>query len=606
MRVYLGIVARRPGVPVAPDLLRSARNLIADAFPVPEEAIARDEWVSPSGSVVLLGWSNEPDSGLLPGILTAGPQGSSLGYCGYLAESADAARVLRWDTLAGASELGGVFSLFRASRDVLEAATGLARVCPVYYAQAAEVTIVGSRALLVHLTAQHAAGDPGLSIDVPSLVPLVHHGFFTTDATPFSGVKALPAASVLIARADGAVDVDVVQATLPPYGTAGQFGRKAAVEDLAEALVTAAAPLGRSGSPVRLSLSGGRDSRLMAVTLQAAGLPFRAFTHGFADDPDVILARRIAGILGVEHEVELTAPQQADVRALTVGHPLARVIHVIRMCEGMTSGYESVDRYQPFTLTPATSGSGGETLRGGFLYDQKDITPAGLARRVRSLFHSADWVLTPEAIESFRPAGTPWEAVNGFTALDQIYLHYRTGRWIVGSHTATLRNRLYYHPYFDNRVVRAAMRLSPRWRWTEEPFYRAIETLNPAVAAVPPEGKRWRFEAGRPRNPARWSAWHRSAPVMPSGRTSGFNWRKSADPALLDILTGQVLDGPKDLFGIVDRAKAEELFRNLRTGKEKGWTNQVWHLYTLSVLLDGTWRRDRTPASLPEITIPIP
>jgi hypothetical protein len=603
MRVYLGIVARRHRTPVAPALLRAARELITEAFPVPADVITRDEWVSPGGSVALLGWSNEPVSELLPAILTGGPQGRSLGHCGYLAEPGDAVRVLGWDGLARAGGLGGVFSLFRGTEDGIEAATSLARVCPVYYAQTPDVVVVGSRAFLVHLVAQEAAGDPGLSIDVPSLVPLVHHGFFTTDATPFTGVQALPAASVLTAKTGGSCSVSPTDPPAPE--PAGRTSREAGVADLASALVAAAAPLGRAGTPVRLALSGGRDSRLMAAALHAAGVPFHAYTHGFADSPDMILGKRIAETLGIEHEVQLTVPGQTELTTLTVGHPLARVIHVVQMCEGMTSGYESVNGYQPFALEPATSGSGGETLRGGFLYDQKDVTSTGLAKRVRSLFHAADWLLTADAIGGFRTASAPWEACDGFTALDRIYLYYRTGRWIVGSHSATLMNSLYYHPFFDNRVVRAALSLPAQWRWTEEPFYRTIAALAPAVADLPTEGKRWRFEAKRPSRITDWRAWRRREPVMPVGRTAGFNWRTSTGPALLDVLTGQILDGPKELFEIVDRTKAEEFLSGLRVGTKKGWIKQAWHMYTMSVLLAGTWRPGRAPADLPEITLPI-
>jgi hypothetical protein len=40
--------------------------------------------------------------------------------------------------------------------------------------------------------------------------------------------------------------------------------------------------------------------------LHAAGVPFHARTRGFADDPDVLLATRIARELGIEHQVDLT------------------------------------------------------------------------------------------------------------------------------------------------------------------------------------------------------------------------------------------------------------------------------------------------------------
>lgn len=605
MRVYLGIVTRRASIPVKPGLLRAAREMIGEAFPVPADVITSSQWVSANGSVALLGWSNEPVCDLLPGILTSSPLGRSLGYCGYLTEPHQASRVLGWQDLAGAGELGGVFSLFRAGEDRLEAGTSLARVCPVYYAQNSDVMVVGSRALLVHLVERQAAGDPGLDIDVSALVPMVHHGFFSTDATPYRGVKALPAASVLVASAGSALSIAHTDPPAPDPANASTS--RAGVTDLAGALVAAVAPLGRAGAPVRLALSGGRDSRLMASVLRAGGVPFSAYTHGFADDPDVILGQRIAGALRIEHEVQLTSPREAEVQTVTVEHPLTRTIRVIQMCEGMTSGYESVNRYEPFTLEPATSGSGGETLRGGFLYDQRDVSPEGLAKRVNSIFHAADWLLTDDAIADFRGASLPWEACDGYTALDRLYLYYRTGRWIVGSHSATLMNSLYYHPFLDNQVVRAALRLSAQWRGTEEPVYRIIKKLAPALTRIPAEGKRWHFDAERPRGImlAGYPAWRMRAPVKPVGRTAGFNWRKSTDLTLLNVMTDQILDGPKELFDIVDRAKAEKFFGDLRSGAEKGWMQQVWHMYTMSILLTGAWRSGDAAADYPELTLPI-
>jgi hypothetical protein len=272
----------------------------------------------------------------------------------------------------------------------------------------------------------------------------------------------------------------------------------------------------------------------------------------------------------------------------------------------MTSSYESVAEYQPFVAEAATSGSGGETLRGGFAYDLKGTSAQDVQKRIHTIFHSADWLLTEQAIESFSPATVPWTERDGFTALDHLYLSYRTGRWIVGSHSATLMNSLYYHPYFDNRVVRAALHLPAEWRHTEEPFYRIICMLAPALANVPPEGKRWRFEADGPRRVVEWPAWRKREAVVPKGRTAGFNWRRSRDEALLGIFEEQILDGPKAVFDIVERGKIEELLADLRSGAKTGWVQQLWHVFTMSVLLDGAWLKNGTPAHTNNIDIPIP
>ncbi|XVQ10481.1 asparagine synthase-related protein [Spirillospora sp. CA-255316] len=605
MRIYLAIVAPARGERIPRPALEAAEHAAAEAAPVPADRLRGGRWISGDGGVALLAWTNEPVHALVPEPLTRA-NGRVLGYCGYLGDpAADEPRLLAAARIGTVAEhLGGCFSIFRAGDDEVQAATAIARVCPVYHAEAGGVHVVGSRALLVHLVARAAATGsvrPSPDLDVLALQPMVRHGFFTNDETPFAGVRALPAASELTVRRGGRLEIsrgDLPRAAPAPAGA--RQARKR-VGRLAEALVVAAAPLARHREPVHLALSGGRDSRLMAAVLKAAGVPIRAITHGLADDPDVVLARRIARRLRVEHEVRLTVPGENE--DVVVGHPFLRAYDVVRMCEGMTSAYERVGRWEPYSLTPKTSGSGGETLRGGFLYDQEDVSPEGIRRRVKTVFMAAPAFLTPAAQARAAEDHRPWDEMareDGFGVLDRLYLFYRSGRWIVGAHTATLMNNPYYHPFFDNRAVREALALPASWRASEEVVHRLIETLAPELAHVPPEGRRWRFEADGPRRRAEWVAWRRRAPLVPRGRTSGFNWRRSFGPDFLAILRDQVACAPRELFEIVDEAKAKEHFAAV----PKAWTNQIWHIYTLAVLLSGDWRRDRP--DLPPVRIPIP
>ena len=119
--------------------------------------------------------------------------------------------------------------------------------------------------------------------------------------------------------------------------------------------------------PVELSLTGGKDSRLIAAALTAAKVPFRARTHGFASHPDVIVAAMIARQLGVEHvvtEPRAAAPEQAPDEA----ELLARLRSAVLVCDGMLSAFENLGRPdpQPATEPVQTGGHGGELLRGGY------------------------------------------------------------------------------------------------------------------------------------------------------------------------------------------------------------------------------------------------
>lgn len=606
MRVYLALSARLGRERLAPVLFEAANRAIGEAFPVPAEVVSSDVWTVPGGGTALLGWSNEPEHELLPAILARRP-GRALGYCGYLADPEhDEDVLLAKDDLGDVTaEMGGVFSAFRVGDDGVAAATAIARVCPVYHTETRGVRISGSRALLVHLVAralETGLAEPSVDIAVEALHPLVRHGFLTNDDTPFRGVRALPAASVLEA-VPGEPTV-IRRLPMPKAGAVPRdaAGRAEAVRPLAESLAASAAPLARHREAVTLSLSGGRDSRLMAAALSAAGVRFGAATHGFADDPDVILGRRVAAALGIAHRVDLSVPGPGG-DTVSVQHPLVRAHHLVRMCEGMNSAYESVNSYRPYSLVPKTSGSGGETFRGGFLYDQDDVSARGLLGRVRLIFRAADKLMTPEANALAAVEHARWTDLaerDGFDVLDKLYLFYRTGRWIVGSHSATIMNSPFYHPFFDNRVVREVLALPPAWRRSEEPFFLLLRTLAPALAQIPPEGKRWRFDRERRPRFAGRRAWRARAALVPKGRTASFNWRLSHGEAFRRLLAEQIMDGPQELFDLVDRRAMDDLLHDL-SGR---WVKQIWHAYTVSVLLSGTWRG--APPDLPPVEIPIP
>ncbi|MFI0369397.1 asparagine synthase-related protein [Actinomadura sp. 1N219] len=607
MRVYLALSARRGRERLAPLLFEAAHRAVGEAFPVPADVVTSASWTAPGGGAALLGWSNEPEHELLPGILTGRP-GRVLGYCGYLTDPGhDADALLAKDDLGDVTaELGGVFAAFRAGDEGVTAATAIARVCPVYHAETRGVRIAGSRALLVHLVAralETGLADPSVDLAVEALHPLVRHGFFTNDDTPFRGVTALPAATVFEAAPGEPTVIRRLPAPRTEPAPREAAGRARAVRPLAESLAAAAEPLARHREAVSLSLSGGRDSRLMAAALSAAGVPFSASTHGFADEPDVLLGGRVAAALGVEHRVSLTVPEPSR-DTVAVQHPLRRAHHVVRMCEGMNSAYEQVNSYRRYSLVPQASGSGGETFRGGFLYDQDDISNDGLLARVRLIFRAAEPIMTPAANALAAAEHARWTdraERDGFDVLDKLYLFYRTGRWIVGSHSAVLMNSPYYHPFFDNRVIRDVLALPASWRRSEEPFFLLLRELAPALVQIPPEGRRWRFDRERRPLLAGRRAWRTRAALPPRGRTASFNWRLSRDEAFRRIFTEQIMDGPATLFELVDRQAMADVLADT-TGRR--WSKQIWHVYTLSVLLSGEWRG---PApKLPAVEIPIP
>ncbi|MGR6915917.1 asparagine synthase-related protein [[Actinomadura] parvosata] len=571
--------------------------MIEWAFPVPPDVIRGREWHG--RGVSLLAWTNEPDDARRPPLITE-HGGRVIGLNGHLADPAEV-------TALPDDSVGGCFSAWFARDGELGASTAINRVCPVFHAETPELHIVGSRALLVHLTARP---DERVDFDVLALQSMVRQGFFLSDETPYKGVSALRPSSRLVVR-DGVRTV--TETPLPEAAPAPTSARhkRAAVGELAEALLATVAPLRDLGEPVNLALTGGRDTRILAALLHAARVPFRTTTNGLDTHPDVIIARMIAERLGVEHTV-IAPPQTAAKDAVLVEHPLGRAWETLRTCEGMTSAYETIVSYLPYSGKPTMSGQSGETLRAGSLnLLQTDLGDQALRRRIETTFTKDAKLFTAEANEHARELARPWLARgNRLETLDHLYIWYKVGRWQASARAGSLRRGDPVRPFLDNRVVRAALSLDQSWRLSEEVIYTLILRLAPELRDVPIEGRQWRFVQSTESAPAKrrrfpWPARTRlpgPPPHLPTTKTGGgWSWRTSPGPALTDVLRQQVLGSLDALAPIVEPDEVRALFADPVVRKPA----LAWHLYTVSTLLTGLYP-GKAPEDLPRITVSRP
>ncbi|WP_084962168.1 asparagine synthase C-terminal domain-containing protein [Thermoactinospora rubra] len=512
MKVFLAVAAKARGA--AERATQTAMEAIEAAFPVPQDTVTRQEWHAPG--VALLAWSNEPGRPLV----------GSAGLSGYLADPADLP-----EALAGRLDLGGCYSVFAATPQGVTAVTGPTGADPVYYAETPELHVVGSRALLVHLVATGGR----VELDPLALQAMVGPGYFLSDETPYRGVHALPPATRL--TTEGPLR-RLEEVPLPGRG------------DVASALVAAVEPLRAVAEPVRLTLTGGRDSRLVAVLLKTAGVPFVAVTYGADDHPDVVLARQVARRLGVEHQVVPPKPAAAQ-------DPRERTLEVLRACEGMTSAYENIARYAPFQPRPSLGGQGGEILRGGFLAGLGTLDGDAVARRLRSMFLGHEKLLVPEAAEHARTLAKPWLERATPDTLDHLYLRYRVGRWHAASRAGAQRGGLRVQPFLDHRVVAAALALDPVWRRSERLVHELLRQYAPGLAGLPLEGRPWRFEAEATKAKA--------VPKPP-------DWRAEAAAGLKPAL-------PRS-------PGLARIVRLDRAALDAAKPAPVWNLYTVASLLD--------------------
>jgi hypothetical protein len=551
------------------------RARVADpaVMPIPGPAVVA--WRSPDGRAALLHWGG-PSRG-------SGPSGAGEPVAEAAAVTSQAGTIWAEPPTPG------------SGRAPVMARTSVTRVDPVYVTRVPGAVIVADRATWAAWTASRLDAHDPLHV-----AALLNPGFPLASATPFTEVSALPGSTTLHllngaltrlrAPAGGntlgpASGDDPGGGNGPRGDDGGSLGGARAV---AEGLVAAVAHLADAGQPVELSLTGGKDSRLIAAALVAAGVPVVARTHGFADHPDVVVAAEIARRLGIEHLVRTPAApgQQVDV--------LGRIRATVLVADGMLSAFENVGRPDPAASSVVTAGGhGGELLRGGYAETaagrpgaagglRAALGPARRAARATELLRR----LTSKHLGLIRtgPAAgyvaslAPWTpalARSPLRALDDFYLVNRAGRWSAAARQAYLIRETLVQPLFDDRVVLAARAVPLADRISGALSAAVLAELCPALVDVPLAGK------------------------PPAGAQAPFDWRRQYGEAIASLLRDYTLDlgAPAGLFAVVNRSAAEKLLALPHTDHAS-----VWALATLACLLSGDYRHARNPAQLVSVT----
>jgi asparagine synthetase B (glutamine-hydrolysing) len=591
MYFTLAVSATAPGECAA--MVRRACTVDPRIMPIPGPP--RVAWRAPDGSAAMIIWGDDAESvgaqSTGNGSTGNGSTGGSVAsYAGTIRASADGATVF--------------------------ARTSITRVDPVYLARRPGVVVLSDRATwAAAVTGRLGDSDPVM------VAAFINLGFPLDGATPFAGVRAL----------DRETSAQVTSGVArESHERAESLRTNAASSEVAAALVASVAWLQGASVPVRLGLTGGKDSRLIAAALVAAGVPVIARTHGFGDHPDVVVARMVADRLGIEHIVTEPAvtPSTRSSPAVQEVDVLSRLRATVLVSDGMLSAFENVGRPDPETdkSTIEAGGHGGELLRGGYAAaiagharslpqaTQQQLTsllftrPALVAGRARRAAGSAELLrrLTTRRLRLLRPeyrarylaSLTPWAvalARGPQHALDDFYLANRAGRWSSAARQAfTIRSTL-IQPFFDDRVVRAARSVPLGDRVNDRLQYDVLAELCPALLEIPLASDQWKCDAGKTQTAGHNGASAASPPnatSKPRGGRAAFDWRRSYGNEVSNFLRDYVLDAGDPLFEIVSKQTAERLLYPPHTSPAA-----IWSLATLAALTSQDWLNARNSST---------
>lgn len=360
------------------------------------------------------------------------------------------------------------------------AATDPSGLGQMFMAASGGISLCGSSATLL---AEMVGARPCL----PSLAAFAQCGSFPFELTPFEGVTKLMAGSRLT----------IVGGQSRIY----QVDNRPAAGDIRTGFVAAVGALLQAAPDASLELSGGLDSRLILAAIPETGRAGRravTLGSGSGDNAEVKVARRIAQMTGLEHEIVppiLTSIDSADDLSDLLRHVAEGYDHMANPLDkvALVLAGRSIAQERP-----RFGGQNGEIIR-GFYYPlqaiEKDASAAHVDRlvdwRLMANDRVAPWLFSAqgklalvEATDELKQRLASFDGQWG-KALDRIYLRYRMQSWA----GAAVSNRFIGHsilwPFFDERFLAAAMALPPDEKQGSFAAYRMLAALDPKLAEVP-------------------------------------------------------------------------------------------------------------------------
>ncbi len=447
--------------------------------------------------------------------------------------------------------------------------------------------------------------SPALSLDPSGLAELLAFDHLLEQRTLRVEVSAAPAGHDLeIAPAGVSFRKRHCHGDLPLEPAKPELVLARTAISQLRAAISSTIGLANAGCPVMLPLSGGLDSRLLAVLARDAGAVLETFTFGSAAvegilPPDVSIAEKVARQLGVpwrflELPDDWLVDHALEATRLTDGH-----LNMLHSAGVSVRQLFNTDRLR-------LDGIGGDVLFGGAFL--RDSTFQSLTRHARldDLWH-----------RYFRLDAEPWRSILLPAARNEIWRRARDAL-LTSLDCTTEGSRAEDPRWFDFWVLRNRTRRFINngpllWRaCARSAFAFLVPKLADQLLSMHPRARqggrlqRLVFQAGWPemasipwqkngrplRRPGLFGAVLHALtpPAYPKGRAFfSFDTAFQKSPRMQRFFSDCLLDAHQGIerFGCFDRAGVERLLEDAATGRRNGM-RQIALLASL-VLADRHW-----------------
>lgn len=401
------------------------------------------------------------------------------------------AELLDTGDVAGLAEVLPAFAAVRrTSPDTVVAVTDALGFRHLYHSQGSGWSAVSTSARVLAVLGDHRVDTDALSLQ--SLL-----GWQLGRTTPYVGVTKLASGALARLRGGG---IDLVNGRPGPPDL---LGLDEAVERAADLLRRNLTAYVSDHPDATIQLTGGQDSRiLMSAVPPDLRRGLTAITLRVPGSEDVDIAATICARTGSSHRVEALA----SLDGLTPEAAYAECAEASVRLEGMAD---------PLALAALTmaerrldqghriSGLGGEVARGFYYLGGPRTRPVTHARvaRLASWRMFANEAVDPAALvpalrENAREravdrihrlmaaSGKDWLA-----ATDDFYLEQRMQRWAGVTDTAVCLDRSVVNPMLDDRFIAIAQGMEPASKYGSLFLARLQMALDPALGAMPLDGR---------------------------------------------------------------------------------------------------------------------
>jgi hypothetical protein len=517
--------------------------------------------------------------------------------------------------------IDGVFNfvIWEKESQKLSVITDRLGLAPLYRRKIKGVDLISSSCMLL-------AFLDAVQLDHIGVMEFILTGKHFEDRTAFLDIKKLDSGSVYEFRPQD-IDAKITQYWTIHYGNSrdGKLSQADKVELLQYEMDKIARGIKNVFSNPYIDLTGGWDSRANIVSLKGC-LPYMvATTSGSATDKDVVVARRIAESLGLEHHRNIPYLSSSEFSEENYVDLLEKSIFMTDGCMSAplyvhTLNTQQVNKKMGCDVT--INGSGGELYRqywwepSYFIYSNfksfkfavtgktQFFNEYQLAKRVitqNSSFSIFDKSFSVDIYnhlyDLFGKLNKPYGKICNIDQISNVYLNYRMKNWLAGYYSATLRLNDCLSPLLMKGPLRVSAELSLRDKFLNNFLRKYITEKNHIVSE-------FNLETDAPTLPVSFKNMNRFLPAMATSfygtaekffQKAGFKKNhagsqiaSSRDNPNLETIRRLLALNPErmKLIDIFEKAELRKFISGYRKNAAFPYKEQYENIFTMEAILE--------------------